>query len=79
MLTYHTLGPALAFEAYLATMRLKPITDDPSHTFLEWSREFSLVPGTDAAQFLAMYGDLAAQEVASIKAKFAALAGSSYP
>ncbi len=76
-LTYRTLGPALAFAEYLSTLRLKPITDDPSRTFLEWSRDFSLVEGTDAAPFLAMYGDLAAQEVARVKARFAAMAGSS--
>ena len=68
-LTYRTVGPALAFETYIGTLTLKPITDDPSRTFLEWTRDFSLVEGTDAEQFLSMYSGMADQELARIKAK----------
>lgn len=46
-LTYRTVEQALSIINYVATYTLKPITDEPDKTFLEWTRNFSLTENTE--------------------------------
>lgn len=69
--TYRMIGQAVGIEGYVATYRLRPITNEPGKTFLEWPREFSVVSGQDPAQIAPFIAGLGAKEVAALKAHFA--------
>jgi hypothetical protein len=69
--TYRTIGQALSLVDYVATYRLKPITNEgKKRCFVEWSREFSIVDGADP-NFLDFILALLPGEVAKLKAHFA--------
>ena len=68
--TYRMIGQALGIKGYVATYRLRPITNEPGRTFIEWPREFGLAPGADAETVVPMIKALAAQEVATLKKHF---------
>ncbi len=51
---------------------MKPVTNDPGQSFIVWSREFRLVEGTDLDQCLPFVETLLADEIARVKAHFAA-------
>lgn len=69
-LTYRTVGRALSIMDYIAAYTLKPITDEPEKTFLEWTRDFSLAEGTDHQAFLTFYSASSKQQLANVKAHF---------
>ena len=69
-LTYRTVGRALSIIGYIAAYTLKPITDEPEKTFLEWTRDFSLAEGTDHQAFLTFYSASIKQQLANVKAHF---------
>jgi len=46
-LTYRTVAPVLCLYDYVATYRILPVTNDPGHSFMEYSREFMV---TDDAE-----------------------------
>jgi Polyketide cyclase / dehydrase and lipid transport len=69
-LTYRTVGQVLSIVDYLATYRVKPVTND-GRSFLEWSREFRLVEGTNVDEFLSFFLPLMENEIATVKAYFA--------
>lgn len=46
-LTYRTTAPVLCLYDYVATYRVLPVTTEPGHSFLEYSREYMI--GEDAA------------------------------
>jgi hypothetical protein len=71
-LSYRTVGQALSFASYVATFTLRPITTSPGSTFVEWSRDFSLTPDTNPAEFIPFYAQLVDQEFASLVGYFAA-------
>jgi hypothetical protein len=68
---YRTVGTVLSITDYLATFHLRRITDEPDKTFMETTKDFSLVEGTDADEFLRMYEALVHQETRNMKAYFA--------
>jgi hypothetical protein len=70
-LTYRMVGQAVGIEGYIATYSLKRITNEPGKTFLEWPREFSVLPGEDAEKTSAFIAGLTANEVAAVKDYFA--------
>jgi hypothetical protein len=39
-LTYRTVAPVLCLYDYVATYRIMPVTNDPAHSFMEYSRQF---------------------------------------
>jgi hypothetical protein len=45
--TYRTVAPVLCLYDYVATYRIRPVTNDPGHCFMEYSREFMV---TDDAE-----------------------------
>lgn len=58
-------------EGYVATYRLRPVTNEPGKTFLEWPREFGIAPGGDPAVILPMMIKTTAGHVAALKTYFA--------
>lgn len=70
-LRYRTVGTALSMVDYIGTFKFYLVTDEPDRTFMETTKEFSLVEGADAAAFLGMYEPLVHQETRAIKAYFA--------
>ena len=70
-LTYRSVAQVLSIVDYVATYRVLPVTNEPSRSFIEWSREFRVVEGAPA-DFLASLEALFEQEIASVKAHFAA-------
>ncbi len=70
-LRYRTVGTALSMVDYIGTFKLYHVTDEPDTTFLETTKEFSLVEGADITGFLGMYEPLVHQETRAIKAYFA--------
>jgi len=69
-ITFRTVGPALSFADYVATMRCMPLTDEANKCVFEWSMEFSLIKGTNADEFLPMYESLVDQQIANFKGHF---------
>lgn len=69
--TYRMIGQAVGVEGYVATYRLRPITNEPGKTFLEWPREFSVAPGEDPEKIVPFIAGLTASEVAALKTYFA--------
>jgi hypothetical protein len=70
-LRYRSVGTALSMVDYIGTLKLYLVTDEPDKTFVETTKEFSLVEGTDAAAFLGMYEPLVHQETRAVRAYFA--------
>jgi hypothetical protein len=69
-LTYRMLGQAVGIEGYIATYRLRPVTNEPGKTFIEWPRDFSVVEGKNPAEVAPFLASLATQEVAAMKKYF---------
>lgn len=69
-LTYRSVGQVLSIVDYVATYRVLPVTNDPSRSFIEWSREFRVTDDAPA-DFVDFLDDLLVQEIASVKAHFA--------
>src|SRR5215213_6011926 len=44
-LTYRLVAEVLFMVDYVATYRVRPVTNEPGRSFMDWEREFSLVPG----------------------------------
>ncbi len=70
-LTYRSVEQVLFIVDYLATYRVRPVTDEPGRSFIDWHREFRVVPGAPAG-FVDDLEALFAQEIANVKAHFAA-------
>lgn len=70
-LTYRSVGQVLSIIDYVATYRLLPVTNDPTRSFIEWSREFRVVEDADPG-FLPFIEELIGQEIDTVKAHFAA-------
>ncbi len=68
--TYRMIGAAVGIEGYVATYRLRPITNEPGRTFVEWPREFAVAPGQDAAKVVPFLTSIASQEVAALRTYF---------
>ena len=47
------------------------MTQEPGNTFIDWSRDFSVVPGRDPQEVVTAVTAVAAQEVATITEHFA--------
>lgn len=69
-LTYRSVAQVLSIVDYVATYRVLPVTNEPSRSFIEWSREFRVVAGAPP-DFLPSLEALFDQEIASVKAHFA--------
>ena len=69
-LTYRSIGQVLSIVDYVATYHVLPVTND-GRSFIEWSREFRVVDGA-APDFLEGFLELLGQEIAAVKAYFAA-------
>jgi hypothetical protein len=69
-LTYRSVAQVLSIVDYVATYRVLPVTNEPGHSFIEWSREFRVVDGAPP-DFLPSLESLFNQEIASVKAHFA--------
>jgi hypothetical protein len=69
-LTYRSVAQVLSIVDYVATYRVLPVTNEPSRSFIEWSREFRVVPGAPP-DFLSSLEALFDQEIASVRAYFA--------
>ncbi|MFF3343700.1 SRPBCC family protein [Streptomyces flavidovirens] len=45
--TYRAVAPATGVDGYVATIRVRPITNDPGRSFFEWSRELTIADDAD--------------------------------
>lgn len=45
--TYRAVAPTTGVDGYVATIRVRPITNDPDRSFFEWSRELTIAPDAD--------------------------------
>jgi hypothetical protein len=70
-LTYRQHGAELNITEYVATYRLKPITNEPGKTFLEWSRDFAVTDDGNPAETVPFLRGLTAKEVDAVKKHFA--------
>jgi hypothetical protein len=68
-LTYRSVAQVLFIVDYLATYRVRPVTNEPGRSFIDWEREFRLVPDAPDG-FLDDLEALFAQEIAAVKAHF---------
>jgi hypothetical protein len=68
--TYSSINGGL-LEGYVATYRLRPVTNEPGKTFLEWPREFGIAPGGDPAVIVPLMEATTAGHVAALKKYFA--------
>ncbi|HEY7593131.1 MAG TPA: SRPBCC family protein [Actinophytocola sp.] len=55
-LTYRTVAPALCIAHYVATYRVREVSNDPTRSYLEWSREVETVEGADPEAVDAVLG-----------------------
>lgn len=69
-LTYRSVAQVLSIVDYVATYRVRPVTNEPGRSFIDWSREFRVVDGADP-EFLPSIEALFDQEIASVKSHFA--------
>ena len=68
------IGQAVGIEGYIATYRLRPVTNEPGKTFLEWPRELAVAPGQNPDEVVPFITSLASKEVAEVKRHFASRA-----
>ncbi|MYV97553.1 SRPBCC family protein [Streptomyces sp. SID3343] len=45
--TYRAVAPTMGVDGYLATIRVRPITNDPDRSYFEWSRELAIADDAD--------------------------------
>ncbi|MGP3980042.1 SRPBCC family protein [Streptomyces sp. KR80] len=45
--TYRAVAPTMGIYDYAATIRVRPITNDPDRSYFEWSREFAITDDAD--------------------------------
>ncbi|MBF6333030.1 SRPBCC family protein [Nocardia transvalensis] len=45
--TYRSIEPTMGVDAYLATIRVRPITNDPNRCFFDWTRELTIADDAD--------------------------------
>ncbi|MFD4913440.1 SRPBCC family protein [Streptomyces virginiae] len=45
--TYRAVAPTMGITSYDATIRVRPITDDPGRSFFEWSRVLGIADDAD--------------------------------
>jgi len=65
--TYQLVSEGLGLSGYTATCRLRPITTGNDQTFLEWTREFSVVSGLDAEATVRRLTSITQDEVLALK------------
>lgn len=73
-LTYRSIGTLMSIEDYVGVLRFSLVTDEPSRTFFEATKEFGLTGVTDIDGFLRGYNGLVEQETKNVKAYFAEVA-----
>ncbi|WP_151479970.1 SRPBCC family protein [Streptomyces albicerus] len=45
--TYRAIAPTMGISNYAATIRVRPITNDPDRSYFEWSRELAITDDAD--------------------------------
>ncbi|WP_306356313.1 MULTISPECIES: SRPBCC family protein [unclassified Nocardia] len=45
--TYRSIEPTMGVQRYLATIRVRPITNDPNRCFFDWTRELTIAEDAD--------------------------------
>lgn len=45
--TYRAVAPTMGIYDYAATIRVRPITNDPDRSYFDWSREFAITDDAD--------------------------------
>ncbi|QIP83132.1 SRPBCC family protein [Streptomyces sp. Tu 2975] len=45
--TYRAVAPTMGILSYAATLRVRPVTDDPDRSYFEWSRELEMADDAD--------------------------------
>jgi hypothetical protein len=68
--TYQLVGQAVGITNYSATYQLRPVTTEPGKTFLDWVRDFGVVPGNDPAKVAPFMASLTEKETRALKKHF---------
>lgn len=45
--TYRSIAPTMGVDGYLATIRVRPVTNDPNRCFFDWTRELTIADDAD--------------------------------
>lgn len=45
--TYRSIEPTMGVDRYIATIRVRPITNDPNRCFFDWTRELTIAEDAD--------------------------------
>ncbi|MEU8900473.1 SRPBCC family protein [Nocardia sp. NPDC048505] len=68
--TYRSLTPTMGVDAYHATIRVRPITNDPLRSFFDWTRELTIAEDADPGVVTTII-DLMAKQTDSVRDHFA--------
>lgn len=59
--TYRAVAPTMGVDRYLATIRIRPITNDPARCFFDWTRELTIADDADTGVVEAIIAMMAKQ------------------
>ncbi|MFE2169569.1 SRPBCC family protein [Streptomyces sp. NPDC059447] len=59
--TYRAVAPTMGVDQYVATIRIRPITNDPNRCFFDWTRELTIADDADPAVIEAIVAMMAKQ------------------
>ncbi|AYF72972.1 SRPBCC family protein [Nocardia yunnanensis] len=68
--TYRSLEPTMGVERYVATIRIREITNDPNRCFFDWTRELTIEADADL-QVVETIIDMMAKQVDAVRDHFA--------
>ncbi|MEC3917013.1 SRPBCC family protein [Nocardia sp. CDC160] len=68
--TYRSIEPTMGVERYVATIRVREITNDPTRCFFDWERELTIEPGADL-EVVETIIDMMAKQVDAVRDHFA--------
>jgi hypothetical protein len=69
--TYRAVAPATGVDAYLATIQVRPITNDPHRCYFEWSRELTIAEDAEPEEVEAII-TMMAKQTDAVRDHFAA-------
>lgn len=70
--TYRAVAPTMGIDSYAATIRVRPITNEPGRSFFGWSRELVIADDADPDVVEAII-TMMAKQTDSVRDHFAAL------
>lgn len=69
--TYRAVAPVLCVPTYVGRYRVVPVTNDPDHCYVEWTREFTIAEDAHPEVVEAVIG-MMENQINNVRAHFAA-------